>query len=366
MKNRKSFIVILLLMCIAVSGLFAAATSEKVVTVKFSELDLESASFAEIKAAFEGEIEVYNSDYQLACNAINDAYQKGNAQDYYTARNNLRSLVYPSITSQQTDVLITRIANCDNAEEAKDFASWLYDNSRYYRPVVSFTRESSTSNSYYSFNYKKSVKPGTTISLPTVSNSSSEGVFIGWGLTPDEVTYSVSEEIEMPVLDQTFYAIYKKGVRYVDSITGLDEFIEDENAQEPELVGPDASYVFDGWTNNNGTYNAKWKSLSFDNVQAKYYKDLSVPANNQFTLNFSLENQGTVASGKLSISLVVEDGLRVLSKDLATANIAVGQSKTGSFTLMTTGTSGQVVSAKIVVTDSNSNIWEYPFEVTIK
>ena len=111
-----------------------------------------------------------------------------------------------------------------------------------------------------------------------------------------------------------------------------------------------------------------WKSVLVEEIRAKHYRNLEVPADNRFELAFSVYNQGSVNTGKLTISLVAEkeDALENLSGDLGTSGIRVGYEKEGSFTVVAKGNSGDVINANIVVTDEDGHSWSTPVTLTVK
>ncbi|MBO6000368.1 MAG: hypothetical protein J6P81_01125, partial [Spirochaetales bacterium] len=69
-----------------------------------------------------------------------------------------------------------------------------------------------------------------------------------------------------------------------------------------------------------------------------------------------------------SVNLVSESGdaLKNLSGELHTRGISAGEEKSGSFSIVAKGNSGDVVKANIVVTDEDGNTWKEPVTLTIK
>ncbi len=392
----KTVFVTLLLLAITSASLFAAGTSEvpaaslETATVKqkidFSTLDLETASLETIKDSFQSEIENYNQKYESIYNKMVESYKEGNVDDYFDAKGMLRNLAYPAITAEQTEVLVNRIkAEKDDGAKA-ELSKWLYDNSRYYHPTLTFSKanDSEDGHSHFSYRYQISSEPGSAVTAPSMRTSfTDDGIFAGWGTEDGELLYEAGSEITMPYEDQTLYAIYKTGVMFIDSVTGVQNFEDGSSISAPKLEAPDDTYVFVGWYDSEGNkadgstnleegeskvYTAAWKSVLVEEVRARHYRNLEVPADTKVELAFSLYNQGSVNTGKLSISLVSDnaDALENLSGDLGTNGIRVGSEKSGSFIVVAKGNSGDVVNANIVVTDEDGNSWSTPVALTIK
>ena len=231
--------------------------------------------------------------------------------------------------------------------------------------------------SFFNYKYVICTEPGSTVTLPSMDvNITSEGVFAGWGLTEDEVTYEAGAEITMPYSDLTLYPVFRSGVLFTDSITGTEVFEEGDSINAPVLEAPDETYVFTGWYDENGekadgsktlgegesaVYYAGWKSVLISGVRCTQGRKSS-------EISFSLMNQGTQNTGSLTIELVPENSnvLTVKSGAVTTRGIRVSQWKNGSFDVKVSGNSGDVVKATIVVTDSDGNTWKAPVEFTVK
>ena len=381
--KHKLFVTFLILV-LAVSCLSAQSIKEsKEETVKFSSLDLETTSFQKIIEVFQAETESYEAKREAIYNKMAEAYAEGNADDYFDAKGLLKNLEAPRITAEQTDILVTRILNEKDDTVKAGFAAWLYQNSAYYQPKLTFTKSSSSDWSLFNYTYSISVEPGSTVTLPEMTNGMTRnGLFVGWGYSTDEAVYQPGDEIEMPYQSQTLYAVFKTGVLFTDPITGTEVFEDSAEVNAPELEAPDESYVFAGWYDMFGVkadgsqtleegescaYTAKWKSLKIQDVYAKGFKGLEVPADVQFKLNFTLRNQGNASMGRMTITLVAEneESIRISNPELYTYNLTSGQEKSGSFSLRLSGNAGDVVKANIVVTDSDGNTWTEPVEIKI-
>ena len=390
----KTVFVTLLLLSITSVGLFAAGVKEgtsETATVKqkvdFSTLDLETASVQTIIDSYQSELDTYDQKYESIYNKMVESYKEGNVDDYFDAKGMLRNLSRPEITAEQTEVLENRIINEKDQNAKDELASWLFANSRYYHPTLTFTTKNEASEdarSRFNYRFQVSSEPGSTVQLPTMrSNFTSDGIFAGWGTEDGEVLYEAGTEITMPYADQTLYAVYKSGVMFIDSVTGVQQFEDGASISAPKLTAPDDTYVFDGWYDSEGNkadgsatldageskvYTAAWKSILIEEVATKHYRGLEIPSGKEVSLNFSLYNQGSVNPGKLTVTLVTEneDALKNKTGELQTSGIRAGAEKSGSFTIVAKGNSGDVINANIVVTDADGNSWSTPVTLKIK
>ena len=389
---NKTFIVTLLLLAIASAGLFAqgaveqtnAATLSK--KVELSAVDFEKDSVQTIKDAYQSETEAFRAKYDSIYNKMVESYNAGNADDYFDAKGMLRNLEYPQISQEQTEILVRRLENEKDEAAKADLAGWLYGNSPYYRPTLTFTKAGGSGDSSFQFSYhfEISSEPGSTVTVPAMRRDfGSEGIFAGWGTEDGKVLYEAGQEITMPYSDQVLYAVYKTGVMFIDSVTGLRSFEDGESVNVPQLTAPDDSYVFVGWFDAEGNkadgtvtvgkgqsevYNAVWKSVLVEEVRARHYKGLVIPADKTVELAFSIFNQGSANTGKLTVNLVPENGeaLKNLSGELGTKGIWAGDEKSGSFRIVASGNSGDVIKADIVVSDADGNSWSTPVSLTLR
>lgn len=392
-NTKKTLFVTLLILCLACAAVFANAEIEKVKVTKeteqYSSLDLQTASFESIMKAYQAEIDSYNTKYESIREKMIQSYNEGNVDDYFDAKSMLRNLSAPRISAEDTEVLVDRITNAKDDASAAEFATWLYDNSAYYRPTITLTMSSESEEedsfkSHFRYNYTISTEPGSPVTLPSMKSSfTSEGVFAGWGTTADEVTYEAGSEITMPYSDLTLYAVYKCGVLFYDSVTGTEVFEEGDTINAPVLEAPDETYVFAGWYDSNGqkadgsatledgesaAYYAGWKSIMVKGVKTGSKNSMTVSANKAAKLSLTVRNQGNVKVEGLTIELVPENSekLTVLNGELSTKEIRAGYEKSGNFEIKVSGSSGDVVKADIVVTDADGNTWKTPVEITVK
>ena len=390
-NTKKTFIVTLLILVLATAGLFASGAVEnadgevKVVKVSdvpadFSSLDMNTASFTEIMNSYQAAVDNYTTKAESIMDKMVQSYNEGNVDDYFDAKGMLRNLEVPMITAEQTEILAQRLSDSKDQTSAAEFAAWLYENSMFYSPQITLTKdypEDMGIAAMFGYKYVISTEPGSTVTLPSLDiGFTSEGVFAGWGVTEDKVTYQAGDEITMPYSDLTLYAIFKTGVLFSDSVTGTEVFEEGDNINAPVLEAPDESYVFMGWYDATGkkadgsaeldegesaAYYAGWKSVLVSVVRVTQGRRNS-------EVSFSIMNQGNMNTGSLTIELVPEDSntLTVTSGTLHTNGIRAMQSKSGSFDVKVSGNSGDVVKATIVVTDSDGNSWKTPVEITVK
>ena len=117
------------------------------------------------------------------------------------------------MTEEDSDALLSLILKADEGKKA-EMAEWLYANSPYYSPTVTYNWSSDGANFSYSFSRSISVTPGNEITLPSASDigadTSLAGVLEGWGVTRSEVMYQPGEVIAAPYTSQTYYAIWKE------------------------------------------------------------------------------------------------------------------------------------------------------------
>ncbi len=364
----------LLVLALASSNLFAADGV-------LGKLHLESAKLSEIQKTYTKAMDGYLSASEDLTKKLDRAYAQNNARLYYQTLEQLHQIEAPSLSQEESEKLVERMMGSKSEEEKKLWSDWLYENDPYYRPTLTLTLKNEGKRGSYSYQQTISVKPGESVKLPTIEYASDKGVFVGWGITPDSVTYQAGSTIKMPYADQKLYAVFQNGVRFSDPVSGYESFVADGKAKAPVLNAPDASYLFDGWydqegnkleegreqmeKNGSASYTAFWKSIAFSGVKTRYYKDMTIPRMEQVPLSFTIKNQGNEAISGIKVSLEME-GVTNLSGDLSCRYLQSGSVKNGIFVIVADGESGDVKEGKITLTDGDGDTWSIPVSITIK
>lgn len=198
--------------------------------------DLSSQSLEAITKSYDKLNEAIANEAEQARKRLYEARSKGDRESYYDAREHLSLLSTYHMDENTSDYLLEEILSLDEPKKS-EYAAWLYENSPYYRPTL--TLDFSSEGENYRYSYRQQIRkiPGSEVVLPSSGqlrmNSARLGVLAGWGVTPDEVTYQGGETIKMSYTNQTLYAIYQEGVRFVDPLSGTDVFIESEDVEVP-------------------------------------------------------------------------------------------------------------------------------------
>ena len=376
MKKITTTLMVLALTVLVASPLFASGATEK--GTNFKELDLNTASLKDMESAWTYSVESYNAQRTSLRTAMNEAMEKRDVEDYLELRSLYNSLEYPMITKEQTETLTERILNTENQEEKDEIASFLYENSAWYHPTLTF--EYSVTNGNYSRSYRKSFSavPGTTVTAPEVKG---DGVFLGWSADGENVTYESGDEISMPYSDTVLYAIFSTGITFKDSISGNDSYTEGTEASVPVVTTEDSNLVFLGWydeygkkvdgdtvTVENGKskeYIALYRGVEIGDASIRYYEDGKIPSSTQVVLSFPIKNTGNTALRKLKVSLGGED-VTVLSSSLKATLIGDESSLNASFLVYVEGEKGEEKVFTATVEDASGNVWTKDFTLTVQ
>ena len=376
MKKINTTLMVLALTVLVASPLFASGATEK--GTNFKELDLNTASLNDMESAWTYSVESYNSQRTSLRTAMNEAMEKRDVEDYLELRSLYNSLEYPMITKEQTETLTERILNTENQEEKDEIASFLYENSAWYHPTLTF--EYSVTNGNYSRSYRKSFSavPGTTVTAPEVKG---DGVFLGWSIDGENVIYESGDEISMPYSDTVLYAIFSTGITFKDSISGNDSYTEGTEASVPVVTTEDSNLVFLGWydeygkkvdgdtvTVENGKsieYTALYRGVEIGDASIRYYEDGKIPSSTQVVLSFPIKNTGNTALRNLKVSLGGED-VKVLSSSLKATLIGDESSLNASFLVYAEGEKGEEKVFKATVEDASGNVWTKDFTLTVQ
>ena len=376
MKKITTTLMVLALTVLVAFPLFASGATEK--GTNFKELDLNTASLKDMESAWTYSVESYNAQRTSLRTAMNEAMEKRDVEDYLELRSLYNSLEYPMITKEQTETLTERILNTENQEEKDEIASFLYENSAWYHPTLTF--EYSVTNGNYSRSYRKSFSavPGTTVTAPEVKG---DGVFLGWSADGENVTYESGDEISMPYSDTVLYAIFSTGITFKDSISGNDSYTEGTEASVPVVTTEDANLVFLGWydeygkkvdgdtvTVENGKskeYTALYRGVEIGDASIRYYEDGKIPSSTQVVLSFPIKNTGNTALRNLKVSLGGEE-VKVLSSSLKATLIGDESSLNASFLVYVEGEKGEEKVFTATVEDASGNVWTKDFTLTVQ
>ena len=376
MKKINTTLMVLALTVLVASPLFASGATEK--GTNFKELDLNTASLKDMESAWTYSVESYNAQRTSLRGAMDEAIEKRDVEDYLELRSLYNSLEYPMITKEQTETLTERILNTENQEEKDEIASFLYENSAWYHPTLTF--EYSVTNGNYSRSYRKSFSavPGTTVTAPEVKG---DGVFLGWSADGENVTYESGDEISMPYSDTVLYAIFSTGITFKDSISGNDSYTEGTEASVPVVTTEDSNLVFLGWYDEYGKkvdgdtvtvesgksieYTALYRGVEIGDASIRYYEDGKIPSSTQVVLSFPIKNTGNTALRNLKVSLGGED-VKVLSSSLNATLIGDESSLNASFLVYAEGEKGEEKVFTATVEDASGNVWTKDFTLTVQ
>ena len=377
MKKITTTLIVLALTVLVASPLFASGATEK--GTNFKELDLNTASLKDMESAWTYSVESYNAQRTSLRGAMDEAIEKRDVEDYLDLRSLYNSLEYPMITKEQTETLTERILNTENHEEKDSIASFLYENSAWYHPTLTF--EYSVTNGNFSRSYTRSYSsvPGTKVTVPEVKG---EGVFLGWSTDGESVAYKSGEEITMPYSDTVLYALFSTGITFKDSVSGNDTYVEGTEASVPDVVvTEDSGLVFLGWydqygkkidgdtvtveNGRNKEYTALYKGVEIGEASIRYYEDGKIPSSTQVVLSFPIKNIGNTALRNLKVSLSGED-VKVLSSSFDATLIGDESSLNASFLVYADGEKGEEKVFKATVEDSSGNVWTEDFTFVIQ
>ena len=376
MKRTTTMFFVLAISLRVALPLFASGVTEK--GTYFKELDLNTATLEEMESAWEYSVDTYTNQRTTLRTAMDDAMGKRDIEGYVEMRSLYNSLEYPVITKEQTEMLKERILNTENQEDKDALASFVYENSVFYRPTLVF--DYSVDNGYYTRSYKKALStlPGTVVTAPEVKG---DGVFLGWSLDGETVSYKSGEEIIMPYSDTVLYGVFSSGISFNDEITGNNSYIEGTEASVPTPISEDENLIFLGWYDNSGKklegdsvtvesgkskeFTALWEGVEISDASIRYYEEGKIPANTQVILSFPLKNVGNVVLRDLKVT-VSGEGVKVLSSDLKASLIGTGTTANASFLVYAEGEKGTEKTITATVSDASGNTWTKDFSFTIQ
>ncbi|MGH0053290.1 MAG: hypothetical protein ACQ5SW_07880 [Sphaerochaetaceae bacterium] len=405
MKRMQTCISVLLVLAMGMVSVAATPTAEEQFTTIQSK-DLSSQSLDEIKASYDKLNKAVANEAEHARKRLSEARAKGDRDAFYEARDQLSQLSLYSMDQDTSDYLLEQILALEEPKKS-EYAAWLYEHSPYYRPTL--TLDFSAEGETYRYSYRQQISkvPGSEVTLPSAGqlrlNSAHLGVLVGWGLTPDEVTYQSGETIEMRYTSQTLYAIYKEGVQFVDSLSGTDLLVETEDVAVPTPVTDDASAIFAGWYDKStgtlitdptsyervgkgGYFEALWKRLAIEDITVLYYDKEALPTNTQIGIGFSYANTGTVGLAGLTATLQSEsEYVRILNDKVSLGLLEVGLQSTNNsrwatsskqqvkgeantfrFLISPDAPSGTVIPFSVKVTNDKGDTWTQQFSCVVR
>ncbi len=405
MKRTRILLMISLLVLVGMAFLAASPTAEKQYAA-LQTSDITATSLEDLRKSIDTLKRAVVREQDEAYKNLTQARAKGDRDAYREAWENLDRLASYQMTSAQTDALLQRILALDEPERS-EYAAWLYQTSPHYKP--SLTLDFSAEDETYSYRYRQQIRrePGSEITLPDSSqirlNSARLGVLVGWGLTPDEVTYQPGETITMSYTDQTLYAIYQSGVRFVDDMNKTDIFFEEGKVEVPTPTSGDASAIFAGWYDRTtgklitdpstytvegkgALFEALWKQLAIEDVTVLYYDRTKLPTNTQIGIGFSYTNTGNVNLTGLKATLSSEsENVRMLKGELQLGRLSAGLSSTNNsrfatkskqevrgeantfrFIVSDSAPAGTVLPFTLTITNDRGDSWTHAFELTVR
>ncbi|MGE4526170.1 MAG: hypothetical protein AB7D24_09820 [Sphaerochaeta sp.] len=405
MKRTRILLMIGLLVLVGMAFLAASPTAEKQYAA-LQNSDITATSLEDLRKSIDTLKRAVVREQDEAYKNLTQARAKGDRDAYREAWENLDRLASYQMTSAQTDALLQRILALDEPERS-EYAAWLYQTSPHYKP--SLTLDFSAEDETYSYRYRQQIRrePGSEITLPDSSqirlNSARLGVLVGWGLTPDEVTYQPGETITMSYTDQTLYAIYQSGVRFVDEMNKTDIFFEEGKVEVPTPTSGDASAIFAGWYDRTtgklitdpttytvegkgALFEALWKQLAIEDVNVLYYDRTKLPTNTQIGIGFSYTNTGNVNLTGLKATLSSEsEYVRMLKGELQLGRLSAGLSSTNNsrfatkskqevrgeantfrFIVSDSAPAGTVLPFTLTITNDRGDSWTHAFELTVR
>lgn len=405
MKRIRILVLMTIMLTVGMIAVAATPTAEEQYATIQSK-DLSSQSLEEITKSYDKLNEAIANEAEQARKRLYEARSKGDRESYYEAREHLNLLSTYHMDQNASDYILEEILSLDEPKKS-EVAAWLYEHSPYYRPTL--TLDFSSEGENYRYRYRQQIRkiPGSEVVLPSSGqlqmNSSRLGVLAGWGVTPDEVTYQAGETIKMSYTNQTLYAIYQEGVRFVDPLSGTDVFIESEDVEVPTPVADDVSAIFAGWYDKStgtlitdpssyekvgkgGYFEALWKRLAIEDITVLYYDKDALPTNTQMSMGFSYANTGTVDLAGLRATLSSEsEYVRILSDEIYLGSLDAGlmstnnsrwatsdkqqvrgENNTFRFVIASNAPSGTVIPFTLQVKNDKGDTWTQHFESVVR
>ena len=389
MKTRRIISSLIILM---LSAGLVFASSAQALQEEFEA----AASSGEIEAAIDAHSELEDAiakEYRSLEKDLEKAIEKNDRQLYYSTRAQMQDLSrLGKISQEDTASLLSAIVNSDS-DEAQEWALWLYENSSYYHPVLTLCADASGDS--YSRTYRKSVSyaPGTEVTLPSSAgeNARYSGVLIGWGITPDEVTYEPGETILMPYTDQSLYAIFRSQVVFSDSESSDDTVFTDvKEGDVIQVPVPSDSQdaIFEGWYDRSSgqylsaedteytvkgmgaSFEALYIKLEADEISTGPYDVTRLPAGVQIPLTFSLTNSGSEDVRDVDITVTCDSShARLINTEAWLRQMRSGHDYTLKNVILVISQdcpSGEEIPLTVTMEDSDGNTFSSTFTLNVK
>ncbi|MBI9094073.1 MAG: hypothetical protein JEY71_04225 [Sphaerochaeta sp.] len=407
MSRRKTVFPLCFLLCVSAALLVAEPNAERLFR-EVEALDYQSQSLQSIKSAYDKLDDGIARDAQQARTDMLEAREKGDLAAYWEAYARYEKLKTFRMKGEESNLLLGRIM-AESEPKKGEYATWLHQRSDSYNPLLTLDFSSQGENFPYRYRQQIQRAPLSEVTLPDYTqlrtNSSQVGLLKGWGLTPDDLTYTAGETIQMPYTNQTLYAIWSTGVRFVGETR--DTLYEDVEVGE-EVVVPtpstsDSSAVFVGWydrgTNtlltDRETYTVEgkgalfeplWKSLKIPEVAPLYYPSGALPKRTQLGVGFLMQNTGTIDLKGLEATLHSDSPyVTMLVDSLILGSLSSGRYATNNSRFATTGLlairggyntfrfviddaapSGSVIEFELTVSDSQDQSWSLPVSFSVE
>jgi len=407
MDIRKTVFTICSLLCVSAAVLVAAPNAERLFK-DVEALDYQSQSLESIMSSYDKLDDGIARDAQQAHRDMLEARENGDFNAYRDAYARFEKLKTFKMKGEESNLLLGRIM-AETEPKKGEYATWLYQRSDSYNPLLTLDFSAQGENYRYSYRQQIQKAPLSEVILPDYTqlrtNSSQVGILKGWGLTPEELTYKAGATIAMPYTNQTLYAIWGTGVRFVEHTR--DVLYEDVEVGD-EVVVPtpstsDKSAIFVGWydrgTNtlltDRATYTVEgkgalfeplWKSLEIAEVAPLFYPGEALPKRTQLGVGFLIRNTGnldlkgleaTLQSDSPFVTMLVD---RLAVGSLSTTRYATNNSRfsttgplairggynTFRFVIDDTASSGSVIPFVLTITDDKGDSWSLPVSFTVE
>ena len=389
-KHKFGFVIFFLVLMLSAGMVFASSAADlySSFSTAVDEGDIDGA-----RKYYDDLSERIVKERESGERSLEKAFRKGNRDLYHSALSTLRTLDEYEINKEQSGKLLSLIVNEDEESQLDD-ACWLYQNSAFYSPRLTFSY--STSSDGYSFRYSRGIStcPGDEVELPDGSdlrmNNNILGKLSGWGIVPGEIDYMPGDVIKMPLVDQTLYAVFSSEVSFFDEKTGIDEVVMDTSNGDvisvPSVIDAPEGYYFAGWYDdstgeylgpeveeytvrgNGASFVAIYKALEIQNPSAGPYKTLLTQS--QHELSFDLVSVGNEDVSNIKVTVSSEnESVKFITDTAYVRDIPAGRTcHISSFRFVVDGEfeSGTEIPFDVVVTDSAGSSWTGSFSFEIR